>query len=361
MLSYGIAIVRLSIFETRKDCFIFGWKSIVNSVATAVRPPCSGGAQRIDVHHHFLPPGYIQAIEERLPLSHGKRHSAQMIGWSPAVDIDHMDAAGVAFAIGSISIPGVWFGEIELARRLARGWNEYASAVVRDHPGRFGFFAVIAPPDIDGSLSEFEYALDVLKADGIALLSNYEGKWLGDAEFSPIMSELNRRSAVVFVHPTLAFEGRTLPGIRSQILEAPFDTTRTIVSLLINGVLSGYPDIRFIFAHGGGAIPYLAGRVAALYDRSGEPQHDLFHEQLRRLYFDTALVMNEPAMAALRAFSPRSRLLLGTDSLSCRRKLKSTSGKRLNSTPRSARSSNEATPPLCSSNDNEGPRSAPIG
>jgi 6-methylsalicylate decarboxylase len=119
------------------------------------------------------------------------------------------------------------------------------------------------------------------------------------------MSELNSRSAVVFVHPTLAFEGRTLPGIRSQILEAPFDTT---------SVLSRCPDIRFIFAHGGGAIPYLAGRVAALYDRSGEPQHDLFHDQLRRLYFDTALVMNEPAMAALRTFSPRSQLLLGTDS-----------------------------------------------
>jgi hypothetical protein len=152
--SYGIAIVRLSIFETRKDCFLFGWKSIVNSVATAARPPCTGGAQRIDVHHHFLPPGYIQAIEKGLLLSHGKRHAAQMIGWSPAVDIDRMDAAGIALAIGSISIPGVWFGEVELARRLARGWNEYASAVVRDHPGRFGFFAVIAPPDIDGSLSE---------------------------------------------------------------------------------------------------------------------------------------------------------------------------------------------------------------
>jgi 6-methylsalicylate decarboxylase len=286
----------------------------VNSVTSAARPLCSVGAHRIDVHHHFLPPGYIRTIEERLLLSHGKRHAAQMTGWSPVVDIDHMDAAGITLAIGSISIPGVWFGEVELARRLAREWNEYAAAVVRDHPGRFGFFAAIAPPDIDGSLSEIEYALDVLKADGIALLSNYDGRWLGDAEFGPIMSELNGRSAVVFVHPTLAFEGRTLPGIRSQILEAPFDTTRTIVSLLINGVLSSCPDIRFIFAHGGGAIPYLAGRIAALFDRSGESQHDLFHDQLRQLYFDTALVMNEPAMAALRAFSPRSRLLLGTDS-----------------------------------------------
>ena len=186
--------------------------------------------------------------------------------------------------------------------------------IVREHPGRFGFFAVIAPPDIEGSLIEIEYALDVLKADGIALLSNYDDRWLGDCEFRPIISELNRRNAVVFVHPTLAFEGRTLPGLRSQILEAPFDTTRTILSLLINGVLSSCPDIRFVFAHGGGALPYLAGRLATLTHGSDDMQREKFEEQLRRLYFDTALVMNVPAMAALRAFSPPSQILLGTDS-----------------------------------------------
>ncbi len=277
----------------------------MNTVATAGQPSLHDGGQRIDVHHHFLPPGYIQAIEARLLASHGGRHAAQMTGWSPAADIEHMDAAGIALAIGSISIPGVWFGETELARRMAREWNEYAANVVGGYRGRFGFFAVIAPPDVDGSLLEIEYALDVLKADGIALLSNYDGQWLGDAAFSPVMSELNRRSAVVFVHPTLVFEGRTLPGIRSQILEAPFDTTRTVVSLLINGVLSSYPDIRFIFAHGGGAMPYLAGRVAALSGEPDDMQH-LARDQLRRLYFDTALVMNEPAMAALRAFASES-------------------------------------------------------
>jgi predicted TIM-barrel fold metal-dependent hydrolase len=112
----------------------------------------------------------------------------------------------------------------------------------------------------------------------------------------------------------LAFEGRTLPGIRSQILEAPFDTTRTIVSLLLNGVLSRCPDIRFIFAHGGGAIPYLAGRIAVLSsETSGDAQRGEIHDQLRRLYFDTALVMNEPSLAALTTFALPSRILLGTD------------------------------------------------
>jgi 6-methylsalicylate decarboxylase len=267
----------------------------------------------IDVHHHFLLPRYIAAIADRLEVSHGTM-SAGMTGWSPTDDLEHMDAAGIARAIGSISIPGVWFGDVALARRLARAWNEDAATIARDHPGRFGFFAVIAPPDIDGSLGEIDYALDVLKADGIALLSNYDGRWLGDPEFRPIMAELNRRGAVAFVHPTLVFEGRTLPGLRSQILEAPFDTTRTIVSLLLNGVLSGCPDIRFIVAHGGGTIPYLAGRVATASRAPGELPRDQAFDQLRRLYFDTALVINEPALAALQAFAPPSHILLGTDS-----------------------------------------------
>ena len=225
-----------------------------------------------------------------------------------------MDAAGIALAIGSISIPGIWFGDVGLARRLAREWNDYAATVVGDHPGRFGFFAVIAPPDIEGSLIEIEHALDVLKADGIALMSSYDGRWLGDVEFRPIMSELNRRNAVVFVHPASTPEGQTPPGIKPHVLEAPFDTTRTIMSLLINGVLSDCPDIRFVFAHGGGAIPYLAGRVAALSDRSGDMQPDRVRDQLSRLYFDTALVMNEPALAALTRFAAPSQILLGTDS-----------------------------------------------
>lgn len=271
-------------------------------------------AWRIDIHHHFLPPSYMKAIEERRLLGHGRQRSAERAGWTPAVSLDQMDAADIALAIGSISIPGIWFGDAGLARRMAREWNEYAANVVADHPGRFGFFAVIAPPDIDGSLSEIEYALDVLKADGIALMSSYDGRWLGDREFLPVMAELHRRKAIVFVHPGSSHEGAALPGIKPHVLEAPFDTTRTIVSLLVNGSLSRYPDIRFIFAHGGGAIPYLAGRLAALSDTSGEMQPDRIFEQLGMLYFDTALVMNEPSLSALTTFSSPSRILLGTDS-----------------------------------------------
>lgn len=303
-----------SVADEKTNSDPFKRKSVVNTETAADQLVDRSNARRINVHHHFLPPSYIKAIEERQLLGRGRQRTAGRSGGTPAADLAQMDAAGIALAVGSISIPGLWFGDICLARRLAREWNDYAATVVGDHPGRFGFFAVIAPPDIEGSLIEIEHALDVLKADGIALMSSYDGRWLGDVEFRPIMSELNRRKAIVFVHPASTTEGQTPPGIKSHVLEGPFDTTRTIVSLLINGVLSSCPDIRFIFAHGGGAIPYLAGRVAALSDRAGEIPPDRMRDQLRRLYFDTALVMNESALAALTTFASPSRILLGTDS-----------------------------------------------
>lgn len=265
----------------------------------------------INVHHHFLSPAYMKAIEDKLAMGRGRQRAAD---WSPAFDIEQMDATGIATTIGSIPIPGPWFGDVESARKLARDWNEYAATVVRDYPGRFGFFAVIAPPDIDGSLAEIAYALDVLKADGIALMSSYDGRWLGDPAFQPVLSELNRRKTVVFVHPAALPEDTTPPGIKSHVLEGPFDTTRTIFSLLSSGVLSNCPDIRFIFAHGGGTVPYLAGRTTALSNRSGDMTPDRIRDLLGKLYFDTALVINAPAVAALTSFCPRSQVLLGIDS-----------------------------------------------
>jgi 6-methylsalicylate decarboxylase len=266
-------------------------------------------AGRINIHHHFLPFGYMKAIEDKLPPGRGRQRAAH---WNPAEDVAAMDAAGVALSIGSISMPGVWFGDVAAARRLARLWNEDAATVVRDHPERFGFFATIAPPDSEGSLAEIGYALDVLKADGIALMSSYDGRWLGDAAFAPVMTELNRRQCVVFVHPGPMPEEHTVPGVKAHILEAPFDTTRTVVSLLAEGVLEKCPDIRFIFAHGGGALPYLAGRLATL-SHGGVMEPERMRRALDRLYFDTALVINQPVLAALLEFCPASQILFGTD------------------------------------------------
>jgi len=268
--------------------------------------------RRIDMHAHFLPPKYIQEEHERnSSYTHGSMPPTALASWSPQKALDEMDQNGIATAIASISTPGVWYGDVALARRLSREWNEYAAQVIRDHPGRFGLFAVVAPPDTDGALKEIEYALDVLKADGIGLLSNYDGKLLGDEAFTPIMAELNRRKAVVYVHPTVApCCASVIPGTQPQLIEFPFETTRTMTSMMLNGTFVKNPDIRFIFSHAGGTTPFIAHRIQEAsrgkIPGGAEPT-------LRKLYYDTASASNGPAMAALMKLVPVSQIMFGSD------------------------------------------------
>ena len=264
----------------------------------------------VNVHHHFLPAFYMEAVAEKLAMGRGRQRAA---GWSAQSDVEQMDAAGIARSIASISIPGLWFGDVDLSRRLSRDWNEFAAKVVSDHPGRFGFFAAIAPPDIDGALGEIRYAFDVLGADGIGLMSSYDRRWLGDPAFAPVMRELDRRKAVVFVHPATVEEDAGPPGVKSHVLEGPFDTTRAVASLINEGVVAGCPNIRFIFAHGGGAIPFLGMRLATLTNGKPDFERDRLKSLFDRLYFDTALVINQASIAALSAFSPADRILMGLD------------------------------------------------
>jgi predicted TIM-barrel fold metal-dependent hydrolase len=269
------------------------------------------GARVIDVHHHLMPPKYLEVAREAI-----LKVSAipQVVDWTVARSLEDMDKNGVRTAVTSISTPGIMFGGIEAGRRLARECNEYAAKMASDHPGRFGFFAATPLPDQEGSLKEIEYALDTLRADGVGLLSNYDGKYLGDAAFAPVFDELDRRRAVVYSHATfLSCCMNLVTNVHVSTEEFGFDTTRTIASLLYSGTLSRCPDIRFIFSHGGGTLPFLAGRIGAASNRvSSLIPHGAEYE-FRKLHFDTASVTNAPAMAAVLKLVPASQVMFGTD------------------------------------------------
>jgi predicted TIM-barrel fold metal-dependent hydrolase len=274
--------------------------------------------RRIDVHHHFMPRRYMVEEQERNPgYGHGRTTAAQLTSWTPERSIEVMDKHGIDCAIGSVSTPGVWFGDIRAARRLSREWNDAAARAVSDYPHRLGFLGVVAPPDTEGALKEIEYALDTLNADGISLLSNYDGKSLGDPSFAPVFEELDRRGCVVYVHPTMHPRTATLiPGLMPQAIEFPFDTVRTITSLVLSGTLARFPNVQFIFSHGGGALPFLAARIAhvggSLDALNKNNPHGVEHE-LRRLYCDTAFASSGPQLAATLRFLPKSNILYGSD------------------------------------------------
>ena len=270
----------------------------------------------IDVHHHIMPPAYADVVGPHFK-ARNEHNAVQVLSWTPARSIEAMDRTGIAVSITSISTPGVWFGDAPQASRLARACNEFAAGMERDYPGRFGFFAIVPMPDVDATLEEIRYALDSLGACGICLMSNYGRVWPGDPAFAPVFDELNRRNAIVYVHPILPQACQDMqPGIGESALEYLFDTARAIASLLYNGSLLRWPNVRFIFPHAGGAMPPLAERVTRMADRdrklSPVPATTAMAE-VKSLYFDVASSTNPVTLAGLLRLVPPTQVMFGTD------------------------------------------------
>ncbi len=273
------------------------------------RDEFSSTCHRIDVHHHISPPNYVAETRDLL--------LPPAINWTPLKSLDDMEQGGVKTSILSVSSPGVWLGDNRQGRRLARECNEYAAKLVSDHPSRFAMFAALPLPDIEGSLSELEYSLDVLKAHGVGLLTSYNDKWLGDSAFEPVMEELNRRQVVVYTHPDAPLCCRgLLPGVLDATLEFGLDTTRAIANIMFSGTARRFRDIRWIFSHGGGVMPFLNERLVRTPQLNREfvkSVPDGVMSELQRFFYDTAQIGNQISLSALSKTVPISQILWGSD------------------------------------------------
>lgn len=269
--------------------------------------------QLIDVHAHFVTDRYRAAAE-----AGGHRRPDGMPGWPSWDAKTHlllMDQWGVGTAMLSVSSPGVHFGDDKAARTLAREVNDFGAGTARDHPGRFGHFASLPLPDVDGAVAEARYALDELGSDGVTIETNAGGRYPGHVGFAPLWQELNERAAAVFVHPTSPPDHEAVSADRPRpLMEFLFDSARAATDLMLSGTLERYPDIRWIFTHGGGALPLLADRIELFRGAFGiAPAGPGTVEQLRRLWFDMAGTPFPHQVPALVGVFGSERLLYGSD------------------------------------------------
>lgn len=278
------------------------------AAAPLLRESRAAGASRtrniIDVHAHYQPPA-IRALNLPGPMN----------AWDLQRQIGDMDIAGVTRALLSITTPGVpAIGEP--GRRIARESNEYAAKLATEQGRRFGFFTCVPMDDMDAALNEVAYGFDTLKSQGVGLFTSYSGRWLGDALFDPLFRELERRGAIVFVHPTsAACCTRLIPEVPDTLIEYGTDTTRAIASYVYRGAARRFPNVRMIWSHSGGTMPYLIERFDGA-DRSASARAqapDGFRASIGRFWYDIAQASNPVATRALRAVVPVDQIVFGTD------------------------------------------------
>jgi len=267
---------------------------------------------RIDVHHHITPPAWLDALKSM------KKDTPPVTNWSVQKTIEDMDAGGVATAMTSPTTPQLQGLDAPTAARVARESNEFAKKLEADHPGRFGTWAMLPLPHVDESLKAIEYAFDTLKVDGVGIMTSYGDKWLGYQEFEPVWQELNRRKAIVYTHPTSANCCVNLVrDVDEAYIEFGTDTTRSIFSMIFSGFAEKYPDINWIWSHGGGSITAFYERftVQALMRPPYKEKftRDRVEKQIRRFCYDTAAIPNDVTLSALAKMVPVSQIVLGTD------------------------------------------------
>lgn len=270
---------------------------------------------RIDVHAHFVPDFYRDAL---VAAGHTQPDGIKAVPeWSVDEALATMDRLHVTRSYLSISTPGVHFGDDAAARDLARRVNEEAAAIRDAHPDRFGYFATLPLPDLDGALAEMRHALTASRADGIVLETNAHGLYLGDERMEPVYAEAAARRAPVFVHPTTPHEAAHLAlGYPRPMLEFFFETTRSITQLILSGVLDRHPGLQVIVPHAGAALSILANRIELLLPLLAAPgahSPPSVRKALQSLYFDLAGAPVPELLGALLQVANPDHIFYGSD------------------------------------------------
>lgn len=279
--------------------------------AAASAGPSSRG--RIDTHFHFLTPA-VQAWAERVGvIDPAKPPSWAVSDLGRAFEV--MEANGIAAGVASYPVPSFVFRSPEVARTGVKLLNDEAAGLVRRYPKRFGFFATVALEHPELAVDQAKYALDELGADGVILMTNARGNYLGHPDFDPLLAELNRRKAVVFTHPQGLPGGgsSSLPGLDMAVVEFLYETTQLALNLVVTGTLDRYPDLSIILSHGGGFLPYAANRIISAGEEGWGPGPDAIRRALRRFYYDTALPTSPNSLSTLAAVADPNRILFGSD------------------------------------------------
>ena len=275
------------------------------SLRAAAAESTSRSADRIvDVHAHYYPP-VLKAMGAPGPMN----------AWSLQKHLEEMDAAGVTRSLLSLTTPGI-IATGDQGRKLTRESNEYAARTCGEQNGKLGFFTYVQLDDTDGALAEIAYGFDVLKAQGVGLFTSYGNRWLGDPQFDPVFAELERRKAIVYVHPTgPACCSRLIPGIVDTLIEYGTDTTRAIASFIYRGAARRFPNVKMIWSHSGGTMPYLIERFdgADRGEAAKAQAPEGFRAAAAKFFYDIAQASNPVATAALRKVVPVNHIVFGTD------------------------------------------------
>jgi predicted TIM-barrel fold metal-dependent hydrolase len=264
----------------------------------------------IDTHHHAIPDFYAAALRK---AGMEEIDGFPIPEWDVEKSLSLMEKVGIGFAVLSISAPGVNFLDGSQARDLAMQCNDFLSALHRQYPDRFGFYATVPLDDSSEGVQEADRALDELGAHGVCLLTNHRGNYLGGRRFWPLYKTLNKRKARVFLHPTAPTDKKPI-GLRPPILDYPVDTTYAVAHLLAAGVLDEFPKIEWTLSHCGGAVPFLSNRIVIGSANVGKDLLKAHHSTglMKELRYDTALQFN-PDILRLTANASKHELSYGSD------------------------------------------------